>query len=367
MLYLFNSASRANYLENISNTLFYSNGWINDYRYRFSGNTIHVDVSKIPELEEQVGKDVLIIFVDRFSTGEYCYLPIRKGKLRACYKDGDRIFFNVEVCDFIWPKDLKVFNGALAKAVPTLPKLTDNNPEATNDGQYAVIGDDIIPRRGDYVHGQEAWQAITTALEETRAFSRKADSEAIFARINAPIKPRSHKKSNNAYSSFYKVVKGRSYQFTIFYRYPGQHGNEAVTMKIIKQDALKFITAESFSLNNNSNKHDIEFNVKRSTEELSDKFELEFTKSNTGITLITPHPSLALRISTGSRFWLQTCFAGILFILSNIIATFDFSKLTQPSIGEALALLNYWKVGAAILNAIALLWIFRLWGGKKPL
>lgn len=97
MLYLFNSAARPTYVENVLNTLHLPNGAINVYQYETFDND-YIDPSIDKNMEKINGEDVIIVFIDRNddSPNENRYIPLRRGVLRVCEKGQGKSYFYVE-------------------------------------------------------------------------------------------------------------------------------------------------------------------------------------------------------------------------------------------------------------------------------
>ena len=106
MLYLFNSAARPTYVENVLNTLHLPNGAINVYQYETFDND-YIDPSIDKNMEKINGEDVIIVFIDRNddSPNENRYIPLRRGVLRVCEKGQGKSYFHVELKNYIVSSD----------------------------------------------------------------------------------------------------------------------------------------------------------------------------------------------------------------------------------------------------------------------
>ena len=223
-MYLFNSAARPQYAENVCNTLFYPSGWANEYRYDYQGQPYHIDPTKVDEfVKTKKGEDVLIIFVDRYSANGYTFHPLRKAKLISCRQDGVRLFFKVKLGEFTYPNNNQDFNARLIR-IGNVPHLTNNDPDNHDDGFYAIKSNDIRTGQSMMV-GDTSWDTIVTNISRTRVFAARADHESVFARLTMTTRwMRWFKKTPviNKDEIYFKVTKNESYNFSLYYRYPNQ-------------------------------------------------------------------------------------------------------------------------------------------------
>jgi hypothetical protein len=368
MIYLFNSAFRPNYLQNVGRTLFLPYGWTNEYRYRFEGQHPNIDPTKVEELVKAKNVNVLIVFVDRFNNGQYSYHPLRKGKLINCYKNGGRLFFKVKLLEYITPTNNLEFNAQLIN-IGNLPKLTNNDPQNSNDGFYAIRNSDLTKEKSKYIKGDSAWDKITDDIKNTVAFAAKNNQETVFARLSIPSKnwfyktksPRV-KKSN----TFFKISKGQQYHFNLFYKYPNQIGNRVTNLDLTTNDSIRILSETQIAIDNYTNNTTINFTTKRYIEDNNDNISFKFNSSNipNPENLIAPNFTIGMNIKEGLSFWIQIAIAIILFGISEIIFSIDYNSISNITFTSIISEITIAKLIGTLLKGLALFWIFRLVGKK---
>lgn len=239
MIYLFNSARRPEYLTNVFNTQFLPIGAANEYRYNFPRHVHPALLDSLMYSRKDDG-DVAVVFADRFSPGAYSYLPLRLGRLVDTYKDGDRQFFVIHLGDYICPKDPAAFGAILPKALPTLPRLTNNDPTNDNDGHYAIEGPSLFKDRSAFSYGDEAWARACRSLARAQAFQSSEGREPIFlkAHIRTPgdrggrVAP-----SKSGPKPRFPIPNDSSVDLSISYYYPAQESDKTATARmVIKAD-----------------------------------------------------------------------------------------------------------------------------------
>lgn len=97
MIFLFNSSSRRDYLENIFATLHFPYGMVNRYQYPCEENYSFVDDSIKQNCS--IGDDVIISFVDKYANNTPVYLPLRKAELVNVEEKDGRIYIDVKLLD----------------------------------------------------------------------------------------------------------------------------------------------------------------------------------------------------------------------------------------------------------------------------
>jgi len=372
MVYLFNSGYRSGYQINLLNTLSYPNGWINYYRYTFTNTEQYVDPGLVNDYLSMVDEPALIVAIDRFATNGYVYHPIRKGLIKSCYQDGDRLIFNVELKEYIYPINNTAFNQDLITSFPDLPRLTNNDPQSRNDGHYAVTGSDLIGDSGKFKIGVPAWDNMTDQLAATSTYSAKANDETVFTRLSLDLSPtiiKSETDDRINFSSLYKLRKGKTYKVAFSFKYPGQQGNASVMLNLSGKDSLRIETGDTIELNTRSDYREIKFTPKRFADEKTETLRFSFTRptTTTPFNFNSPRIAFELKMHSGWDFWLQVLLTTTFWVGSTLLIGIDYTKVTPPLTWQSVvAFLTYWKIGASILNAVILIWMFRLWGGKKP-
>ncbi|MDB5143414.1 MAG: hypothetical protein JWQ66_2127 [Mucilaginibacter sp.] len=371
MVYLFNSGFRSGYQINLLNTLSYPTGWVNNYRYTCTTAEAYVDLGLVDLYIHMLDEPVLIVAVDRFAAGGYVYHPIRKGVLKGCFTDGNRIIFTVVLGEYIYPINNAGFNQSLIRAFPDRPQLTGNDPSSGNDGHYAVSGTDLVGDGKNFIKNVPAWEEITEALALTHVYTARPDDETVFTRISLNILPtlvKTETDNSVSYSTVYKLIKGKDYTVSFSYKYPAQQGNATIEVNLAGRDSLRFNAGDAILLNTRSDNKTIEFAPKKFTDEKKETLRFNLTRPTTvtPFNFNSPHIALELEMSEGIDFWLQVAATTLLWVISSLLVGIDYSKVKDSSWQSIVQSLTAWKIIASFANAAILIWIFRLWGGKKP-
>jgi len=138
----------------------------------------------------------MILFINRYNTRSYEFIPLRKGIIRWINRESGYLFVTVELMDFVSIKNVDV-NGFTNQFIEKLngkniPQLQDNDPKNTNDGYYVVesdvnIEENIISDSDSWVKAAE-YMSKTKALDEKFAFVKIGILKANENRILMPDK-----------------------------------------------------------------------------------------------------------------------------------------------------------------------------------
>ena len=361
MIYLFNSGFRSLYINNILNTLYLPDGCINEYRYRFSGEHIHISEETLSYVQRaHKGEPVAIIFVDRYSDHGYVYHPIRLGILLGHRQDLERLYFQVQLKEFIYPKDIEKFNRDSRKPLDDLasPSLVDNVPGSKDDGYYAIQCKSIFYPDDDYYRGEnDAWFSIVKSLESTHTFQ---PLYTVFAKArildqkDQVISPVIKKGL-----AHFDIIRGKLYSFRLDYMYSEQSLEARIIEGEVKlDDPFRLVSDSKILIDSVSNSKDYHFTSKRYPEDLSGKLLIVFQDS-AGIN----YPELKLDIVEQHFFWLYIFLLLLFFSLIGVFSTFDFNNFSLDKIWCFLE--SQWpRALIATLQSLLLFWIFRLFGKK---
>ena len=212
MIYLFNSAFRPLYATDVLNVLALPDGATVVHRYRVRGaNYQHVHPALVAALSGSTrgttvwrgvdrtvratavmrglgiravqAADVMLLFVDR--DAGYKYHPLRRGTLHDTWERDNRLYFRIRLGDFVaaHPSQIVAVSDrikfALNKEGPSSP--TDL-AQPTQDGMYAILGDDAVTDHADVLKGEDAWNAAVDSLSKTTKFKTTADRPVVFVR-----------------------------------------------------------------------------------------------------------------------------------------------------------------------------------------
>lgn len=117
----------------------------------------------------------LIVYIDRFNTGQYKYIPIRYGRILSSNQEmnrgSKRLFLSISLDEYCNTKigidllrTVQMFNS-------NCPQLTDGNPENINDGHYIIhVKDDIL----NYIESTtNSWSISVEEISTTTTFASK--------------------------------------------------------------------------------------------------------------------------------------------------------------------------------------------------
>ncbi len=184
------SAGTKLYVNNILNTLFLPAGAWNQYRFARAGDHINVDPDLIPRLERFAAKwrkeQVLLTFVDRYAAGGYQFRPLRRGRLTNAYTEGNRLFCEAELGDYI------AVDGNFADWLQenahgaNYPHLVGNDPNNHNDGHYVVHTSAAWTSLPIVATGDQLWTEHVDALAKTHRFQNPPNHNFFFFRADVP-------------------------------------------------------------------------------------------------------------------------------------------------------------------------------------
>ena len=389
MIYLFNSAYRSKYQENLLATLFLPYGWTNEYRYRCSPQRRNVSEGFTALVEELQGKEeAVIIFINRFGKDRdgndaYEYYPIRKARFLSCREDGQQLYARVQLLDFIFPTDIDYFTQQLIEKLSpkNLPKLTNNNPKEENDGYYAIYADSIFDDKSKYISGDNAWDNCVTTISKTKKLKSSIRNQVVFARSKLCEHAREEKVvrphiTNNPWyqvllrrvndgDAFYKLTKNRRYDFRINYVYPIQEQDTTVTakMKIKVSGNISPLGSQELLINSRADRIAFSFIVNEPIEERVGTLEFAFSPDTVSAKMVAPQRDMSFQIGHSRSYWLALIISVILFVLGGtFIGTYSAEKGLLNIFAAAKS--DWPKIIAAIVQAMAIYWLFRLTGRK---
>jgi hypothetical protein len=212
------------YVNNILNTLFLPTGSQNRYRFTCSGADSNVD-PQLPRCLREIAKrrwrkeHAMLVFVDRYAHGGYEFRPLRLGRLKNVSLDGDRLFCDVELNDYVVVKG--DFKQWLAKEASdkNYPHLIDADPDNTNDGYYVIHVPAKLKKSSIAAGGDQAWTEHVNALANTRRFQAPTDHKFFFFRADVPRR-RGGGKPFKARNGLFRIPSNTKFESTLSYRWP---------------------------------------------------------------------------------------------------------------------------------------------------
>jgi hypothetical protein len=427
MIYLFNSGSRPLYAIDALSSMALSEGATVLHRYRARGDhqQVHPDLlgamlGEPPRRMRRVRRErdwtvrlgaslrwsgiplpkaerVVVLFVDRYGESGYVYHPLRLGTLYDSWQRDDRVFFRVRLDRFIAaPEGQAVeltdrIRQALADKNP--PTLVTGDPDSKNDGHYAVQGVDIFEKWPGLLFGESAWVATVQALSATRRLGSSANRTVVFLRSRLQrLKPDANAERPVLFAGAERIAvrKDWMYELRISYRCPAHFtGSGTVArLEVRHGDNLQLLEAESLPINAEADDLVVPITTRRYTEDrysflrvsvqppltssvpvttpLVDPNESHLTQP---AEILGPRLNLLLALREGRGFWLKTITALVLFVMAGLVYGLSGKELGAVSPGEiprALwAQITWPRIVAAVVQAGALFWLFRLIG-KKP-
>ncbi len=354
-LFLFNSAYRHLYFANVLNTLAYPRGTTNEYRYTDEAEDGRHNVD--PSACNLTSIACTIAYVDRWSPQGYRYIPMRNGVLRATYADGDRRHYRVELGGFpngrVSQEDLL---GLWTDQNP--PQLKENNPEALDDGHYALVAKTSVEQFADDQDDVAAWERIVKQIAQTEAFTNKLNRKAVFVRIQiADKKGRSVAISSRGTSTAASTTLKRSgrYSLDLTYRYPSYAISQrsAQTLKLQPTENVRILGSRSIPLSSTGNHIVIPFHFERFTKNDEGSIHLEASDSDDAV----PTLPLIFRATHSIPAYLWLSFAIVLILAGAFIMAID------PTICDQLG--PAWRTAVGVLlQLVAVFVLIRNFGEK---
>ena len=246
--------------------------------------------------------------------------------------------------------------------------MTDNDPQNTRDGSYAILADSIFGQTDEYVRADAAWTDAVEALSKTKALATNNEQSPIFARLE--VHQGSSKKKlirpviSNGTSS-YEFEKGKPYELSLTYRFPRQRIEQGAKARaeISLGDSLRPSGNLPVNIDSHANSLLFLFGSRRYVEENSGTISiLPVNEADQPNALMSDYV-IQYRIRESTGFWLQTIGALLAFSLASAFIGIDLSKLSPFSV-HALAGAAWPKLIAGLIQTGALYWVFRLFGKK---
>ena len=357
------------------NTLFIPEGGTNQYRYRFrqpSGDSTRTNIDKLSHdklVAYPSGGRVCIIFVDRFTQGGYTYHPLRFASFIKTEEINDYLHFRVQLKEFVYPRNADDFNQDVKKFLGefNIPKLTDADPQSTNDGYYAVIADNLFSRQDDFVDSDNAWTKCVEALKSCKAFAGDAKKEFVFVRCTLssdeekePVQP-----SLSDTTAIYSIAKAEKYKLDIPYFYPAQLKDTNATALLTCEigGSLKGLPDKAININSCSDSPTYSFTTKRYLEDHRDAISFEFCTNREGVEIIGTDAKLEIRIKESKWFWVKIVSALLLFSILSVAIAADYNSIKPLTLGGIVGAL-WWKLVFGLVQALVLFWLFKLVGKK---
>ncbi len=254
ILYLFNSGSRDGYSENVFRTMFFPGGCCNEYRYRTPRNLSEGCLKQLSKLKE--GASVVIIFIDRYADGGYRFIPLRQAKYCSRRREGDQVFFAVELGGWLSPMDLCGFNEKIRSTLgpKNLPRLTNGAPENKDDGYYAIIGPYVFDKT---VAEDAAWTKTVDALFKTTCFRK--EKNPLFLRCQ--MKDRKGGLLKCGPEKGFKLFEDKEYVVNLYYKV--QKGTGDMSVEVSVDDTARLIGEGAFPINMASNSKAAKIRIKK--------------------------------------------------------------------------------------------------------
>lgn len=373
MLYLFNSAFRPLYLANILKTIALPLGSINEYRYRCSGEgSIHVPDTEIPRmLSASKGLPAVITFIDRFSEGGYRYFPIRQAELLNAKVEGERIYFKVKLGRLAFPENIGSAQEKLIDGLEKLglPKLTNNDPQETNDGHYAILSDHACLGEADYRYDASAFSAISNALNGTQAFVAKKPIingaqtatkgvAPIFVRMSVlqgrrEIIPKIEEDDD----AYFQIQEGSSYKLKLSYYFQAHHDGGNADAYVDFGDTLRSNGSNQIRFDSYNNLVEVPFSVVKDSIDQEDGISFSFESKNQSFDVLAPDEvNLPVRIKERRGFW----FFFVLIIF--VYAAVELLKSSAPEMTREVIQSNWPVFVFSLIQAVVIFFGLR-WTG----
>ena len=298
VLYLFNSALRPVYRENIYKILALPYGCKTQFRYSIEKHVPEELISKsLP------GLDCIIVFIDRFSKNSYTYYPIRKGEILNAWSEGGRFFIECQLSGYCRADNQEQFTNILKNKAKGSPELTNNDPNNIQDGYYVQLGEDVnkILKTGD-----ECWQTTVESISETQSFDI---SSTAFVKISLSDKNNIDDNILPNDDEVFYLTAGKTFDLKIIYFDPEKgEGNKLI--KASFPSPLKSLDTTQIKLGGVVDSINFEFETDKSLHSKSASIALEFLVGDEQVYVI----NLPIKTSTRNLIF-GTIFYGILFFV----------------------------------------------------
>jgi len=213
MLYLFNSAYRPRYIDNVLNTMHLPFGAENMYQY--PENLIEKCLIEEPckKINKQLkNEDVLIIFIDREAPDKYRFIPLRKGKFLKVEMSASVYYFDVQLNEVCSVDDVLAFSNSFKQQ---MKELTFNvSTDDVRTGFFAFYHQKMPEYQITF--GDDSWRRTCNELAKC---AKMQVVFPIFTRFNMYdskeklLKVRKHSDT----SSKYRLKMGNTYYAKIDY------------------------------------------------------------------------------------------------------------------------------------------------------
>lgn len=163
MIYLFNSACKPSYYQNVYCLLGMPSGARREMRYTIGQNAPPVDTDS-----KYRGKHCTICYVDRFADGGYKFFPFRMGTVKKISRSHGRVYYEIELGDHCHSESPDDFTSRFYSKIDDAPTLVVGAPESNEDGIYCVSGSsfsDLVKTE------QDSWSKAVDQILETKCFS----------------------------------------------------------------------------------------------------------------------------------------------------------------------------------------------------
>jgi hypothetical protein len=390
MLYLFNSAAREKYQINVLNTLFLPTGFDNEYRYTYTGGHNYVDdniINKKYKFKKKDQKKILIIFIDKDHPDGFRFYPFRTAKYLDHHIDGNQVFFRVQLGDYIFPKDVTVFQELLQKTFSQegLPKRASNGPSLSAHGFFALSGKDIIDTK-QFCFGDEAWGNFIDTASKCNSFGNNSTITTIFPKLVILSNNNSRrivKPKIKNHSAYLRLRKDSRYIFKYSYRFPIKNikNNASAQFTIDPTDQIIMESSKIISIDNIANTDEFRLKTKKFIETNSGAINFTYedlTSGEENNPLLFPKKEISYRIKDPKFFWAYSVFFLLLYSFFTVLGNIDFSKyaiINTPNpnvfrtlynqlipICQSLSLIIKFSTGIA--QVLTLLMLIKLFGKK---
>lgn len=369
MIYLFNSASRPLYTTNVLNTLHLPKGCTNEYRYRYSGDRVNINLANIDNFtNNSIGKEVVIIYIDRFAESGYKYYPLRNGKIDSVKDINDKLFFTVKLLEYLYTTNIESFNEKIKSSLSefNIPTLTDGKPKNPDDGYYAIENKNILGQVETKI-GDNFWTDIVESIKETKSFNSE-EYDFVFSkcsrvRNNEKGKSIYIKKNDGAYA--FEVKRDYKYEMRFSYIFPAQENDIDSRGKIEANfdENMRLLEKKEFNIDSYSNSFAIGFKSKKHIEEHLSSLSFSFQSIKPSKNLLGSNSKIKFKIKEPYSFWIQVIIALLIYSACQIvIGTSNFEKIGLSWLTFLDSLIG--KGIAGFVQASVLFWLFKLFGKR---
>ena len=162
----------------------------------------------------------MLVFVDRYFKGSYRYVPLRTAVLRECRQNGGRLYFIVELKEYLRMEEDKFAEWLESRTSnANFPRLTADDPENGDDGYYAIETTSGATFRG-FETGDQVWSRTVKRLSLSQRFLQPPSTKYIFLKSDISYPWGNRAAQLQAKTGQFRVDRNQAFTLRISYMWP---------------------------------------------------------------------------------------------------------------------------------------------------